>query len=569
MPLNTKQRRALAKARARQRLEEPQQPQQAQQTQERKPLTGGEIASGVGQTLLTMGTSAAGEVMGGVFGLLRGAAGGVLGEEDIMSNMVDTIEGVREAITVEPFTESGQRVAGAVSDIADQYYFSKAREKGLEDFERTGSPAVGAATQAGMEFLPALLGVRGVGRVPRGRIAEAQRFAREEGINIGRRGEPLREEVAAAGRRRADPARGQSAEGVKNLVDRVRNEAKANVDNQWELLRAKRAGIPVEQAVEFPELARRSVKDFSPLDDMPKVQKRLNELDSIKELPRNSAVTMRAIMDWQRKLNRDRPPRSDKAQNAALDTLRAQLDTWLETKFNTDMISGDPTAYAAWRSARDATRRYKQKFEDDKIMAQFARQNATPAEIRQWIFGASSVGAKKEALRTIDTLKEMAGERSPEFRALRHDALFDVMEPLFKDEPSLKGFVTKYDNFVQRNKDVAESLMGDSFDELKQLRNFAAAALKRGDPPPLDGLMLRALSVFSVGHGIAKGGLRVTGMQMLGRRLAETTNKDQFLREMFGANLDDPMLARVMKAGAAAQGTKELREEQTPRGSAL
>lgn len=538
-------------------------------TKDREPMSGGEIASGVGQTLLTMGTGAAGEIVGGIAGLLRGAGGGILGEEDIMSNMADTIEFVRESITVEPFTESGQRVAGSVSDFVDEYYFSKAREKGREDFERTGSPVVGTATQAGMEFLPALVGVRGVSRVPRSRIKDITDFAKEEGINIRRRGEGLREEVAAAGRKRADPARGQSAEGMKSVVDTARTEAKRNVDQQWDDLRSRRAGVPTEEALGFVDLAKNSVKDFSPLDDMPKVQKRIRELEDIKNLPRDSSVTLRAIIDWQRKLNRDRPPRSDKAQNAALNTLKGQLDTWLETKFNTDMISGDPDALRVWRNARDATRRYKEKFEDDKIIAQFARKDATPAEIRQWIFGASSVGAKKEALRTVEKLKEMAGANSPEFRALRHDALFDVMEPLFKDEPSLRGFVTKYDNFVQRNSDVAESLMGDSFGELKNLRDIAATALKRGDPPSMDGLLLRALSVFSVGHGIAMGALRVTGMQKVGRALKEATNKDQFLREMFGAQVDDPMLARIMKAGAAAQGAKELREEQSPRGSAM
>lgn len=537
-----------------------------EQTQEQEPLGPGGTASGVGQTLLTLGTGAVAEPIAGLAGLSRGLVGGLTGEEDILSNMAETVRNTRGAITVEPFTESGRRVASTVA-VPFEYFFDKARQKGIEDFERTGSPVVGAATQTGMEILPSAIGLRGAAGVPRGRVREAQRFAREEGINIGRRGEPLREEVTAAASRRADPERGRASEGIDRAVSRARDEAKADIKLLYGEARAKRAGVPVREAVEFPDLARRALADFD-VEDMPKVQRRLQELDRLRELPRDSAVRLQEIDNFRKRINKNRAAATDEAQNRALDVLKAELDTFLESKFNTDMISGDPEALAAWQRARGAVRDYKRQFKEDKVIAQFARENATPEEIRQWIFGASSVSAKKQAGETLRKIKRMAGEESPEFIALRSDALFDVMRPLLGEEPNIKGFVNKFDRMVSENPSMANELFGESLGELRRLRDFAAAARKRGDPVSTEGLFNRGMSVLAVGHGIAKAGFKVAALQRLTRALGETVNKERFLREVFGTSVTDPYFGRIMRAEAGAQAGQEL-QEQSPRGSAL
>lgn len=532
---------------------------------EREPMTTGEVISGAGQTLLTLGTGAVAEPIAGFAGLLRGAYGGITGEEDILRPMANAVEATREFITVEPFTESGRRVAEKVA-VPFQYYMDKAQEKGREDLERTGSPAVATAVQTGMEFLPAAIGMKGVAVIPKRRIRDVTDFAQQEGINISRRGEGLRDQVGEAAKRRADAQRGASSEGIKAVVDRVRTEAKEEINRLYDEARSKRAGIAVENAREFPDLARRSLEDFD-VDDMPKVKRRLSELDEIKRLPNDTRVRLQAIEDWRKRINKNTS--TDPAEQAALRTLKGTLDTWLDAKFNADMISGDPTALQSWKNARGAVQRYKEQFKDDKVIAQFERVDATPEEIRQWIFGANSVGAKKQASATVKKIKKMVGEDSPEFTALRSDALFDVMQPLFKDDPNLKAFVTKYDRLVSENPSLAKELYGDSLGELKKLRDFASAAVKRGDPITTEGLLTRAGPVLAAGHALAVGSLRVTGLQRLMKMAAEVTNKEKFLKEVFGESITDPMFGRVMRAGATAQSGEELseRESRQPMGA--
>ena len=127
--------------------------------------------SAVLEPALQMGAAGVGAVVGGYAGLGQGALNlgrEALGNKPGMS-AADRVAQVSGAIQApfEPQTEAGQMVSGAVN-----YPFKKLGEgadvAGEAAAKTTGSPAVGAAVNTGIQMAPSLLGLRGA----RGAVAE-------------------------------------------------------------------------------------------------------------------------------------------------------------------------------------------------------------------------------------------------------------------------------------------------------------------------------------------------------------------------------------------------------------
>lgn len=137
------------------------------------------ITEAIGEPALKAVTGAAGAIAGGVGGLARGAGAGAAslaqgeGWERARNAFTDeateTIHGVGEAMTREPKT----RIGKAATKIAETPFTLLARGAdvaGRKTAEVTGSPALGAAVNTGIQALPALISpaARGVTRLARG-----------------------------------------------------------------------------------------------------------------------------------------------------------------------------------------------------------------------------------------------------------------------------------------------------------------------------------------------------------------------------------------------------------------
>lgn len=512
----------------------------------RPDMSFGDIALGTAETAGALLSSAFFEPVAGLMGTGALIEATLRGDEDALDQAASTIDRVR-SMAFRPRSQAGQRVAETVAEPF-QAFGEFAQRQGRAAQDATGSPAAGAAVQTSIEFAPSLLGLRGTrpGQfVQRGRdVRNVQRFARDEGISLSRRGTRQAEQIAQAGERRAGSQRGASMEQVRNALIKARNEERAFVSKLYEEARNTRAGLPIEDAVEFTGLARQSLDDFD-VADMPSVRRRLQELDALNDFPSGSSVRLSAMEKWRQRINRNRPSGPDKdAERAALDILKAQYDNFIESRFNADMVKGSPEAIQKWQRARAASQRYRQLFKDDKAIRQMAQMDVTPEEMRSWIFGASAVGLKKEAARTVGRLKQILGEDSPQFTALRQDALVDIMEPLMRDTPNLNQFVKNFDRTVGRNPTGAAELFGGSMEPLRRLRQFAAANVSRGEPPgkvPLS--RMGAVAMF--GHGIARGALKVNLARRAFDALQQRSNKRAFLGEVLGYDPRAPLLPKT------------------------
>jgi hypothetical protein len=113
----------------------------------------GNLGVGVAETGLQAATGAAGSVLGG----LRGIADVVSGHGD---EAAQDVRSTQEALTYQPRTTYGKLVSGAVA--APFNLLAKGANKAGEvTTDVTGSPALGAAVNTGIQAAPALLGAKG------------------------------------------------------------------------------------------------------------------------------------------------------------------------------------------------------------------------------------------------------------------------------------------------------------------------------------------------------------------------------------------------------------------------
>lgn len=575
MTLSIEQQRALAKARARLRVQQSQQEApEAPDSQQVTPVPASRIAGGAIQAGLTLATGSLAEPIAGLRGIYELAAASVRGDDDPVSAAAEKIEDTRSRLTFQPRTQEGQ-TALSLAAAPFQKIMEFAQGRADTAFEH-GGPVAAAATQTAIEGLPSALGLRSgpaaVARRARD-VSRAEREAASIGLDLEADRPTQVRQLQATGEKLkgGQKVRGENIAVVQEGIQQARNAAKAEVDKLYAEARQAKAGVAVEAVRQFATTARQSLDSFD-VETMPIVQKRLAELAKADELPDNSVVKLEALSKWRQRLNRNQPATTDQSQRAALGILKGQIDEFLDAQFNADMIKGDPAAVAKWKRARNAHQSYRENFKDNKVIRQLAEQQATPEEVRNWIFGSTQAGFKREAGATIRRIKAILGEDSPAMASLRHEALLDILQPLLKQDPDFRSFAKRYDNLVKDNPTLVRELFPHSANELGKLRKFASA-VGNSDPQQImraSGFDFpRSVAVIMVGDALAKARLRINVAQRIGMMLTSPqgpqgmVGKRMILAEIFGYDPGASLLPpSAVAIGATTTSAARQSEEQ-------
>ena len=504
-----------------------------------KKMTISEGAIGVGEVLAQVASGSFGQVAGGLSGIGAGLSeGGLEGHEAVSkySNM----------FTYAPRTDAGQRFSKAV---ATPFEWLDEKVSDLSYRLAGGDPLAATTIKTAIMGLPALVGF-GKGQVSRSQaktaINELETQAQNLGIEIG--SPEIRRQIADAAEDMAPDYRGEAIGGLQDAVKNAKSEEGKLVDAKFDLARESNASLDVQT---FRGLSKSIQDELSTydVDMMPVVQKRMGELAGY--VDKGGLISLEEISKWRTRLNRNRPAAADTSQNAALNIMKGQLDDFLDRKFDDDMIVGDPRALNDWKAARSALKDYKDRFSRNKVIRDLVEKEATPETVRQWVMGASSVGAKKEAGLVVQQLKDILGEDSPQIRALRQEFVFDVVEPLLRPEPDLIQFVRNYDRIKKQNHSALTQL--STRGGLDALRNFAASAqqLKIGDKFDVD--LERSLSTLLLGNQLAKASMRLRlGRQVLkALRAAPEDRRKAMLSDMTGLDMNTPILTKGSLAYSA------------------
>jgi len=442
----------------------------------------------------------------------------------------------------------------------------------LEDFanvagnrvrDTTGSTAAGSAVATSIALAPDLLGFRGyrirAEQRQAGRQAEAT--AREQGVTPNAPAQQQAEQISARARQLSE---GQQRSGsIEDLVASIQGERQrlSDVENiAWERLRETNAYVSINNIAPISNSVQRALREGQFDLEQPQfsdVRRRLSELEGL-GMPGEFAfdqVPVSELVNFRKRLNANVP--SDKSAKLANSMIKARFDEYLMQDYTASMISGDQNAISAWRNAIDASTEFKTLFDSKdtryRILRDLTVKEATPEEYRQFIFGTSVTGARTSSGRYVSAIKEIVGENSPQFQALKNDAVLDIFDPILTNNPTIRDvtrFIDNYDRVFKRTPTLANELFGEGAKDLRDFVTTARAAANSKDVGKIAGFdVSRTVARLSVGNALARNAQKIalvaSGLQLV-NRMRSSSKKREFVAQMLGYDPNAPLIDKKL-----------------------
>jgi hypothetical protein len=480
-----------------------------------------------------------------------------------IEDQVSAINRTQEALTYSPRFSETQAINESIAKFTEEWAL-KAQDL---IFSVAGeSPALATAIQTVPQVILTALGVN-KNRLTRKQIktdiADLEQKAKDLGIDPGTR--DMQGELTSAADRLSGNYRGESLETLQANLKKERDTILREKTGLYKAAESYDAHLygrtldtliaPLDRKINertFPEgvesagvkrrmaqlrdLYNRGVlapnagayfnEDGSPRRMVP-LTFQLNSLDKIKKgIPSKGPEGERNWTTAQRE------------EQAIYNIMRRDIDEYIEAQFDTGMFSGDPRAIKAFQNADKFYAMYRRNFTANRFIRKLIHAEATPEMLRNWIKGTAKTGVKVEAGLIVGKLKEILGEDSPQFAAIRKDMLFDVLRPLTEKTPNFAEFIKRYDELQVNSPGFVKALDPYADPNMQSLRKFAEAAVDTGGIlsetlPELDKLVARSL----FGHEIAKAQVKVQlGTSLVGmlRNAGKGSQWDQMVKNMVG-----------------------------------
>jgi len=402
---------------------------------------------------------------------------------------------------------------------------------GLTAGQRTGNPVLLSREDA---MLGGAYGPKAqeVAQAARARQAE-QIAAAQEGLgDVAGRGVAQLDRPAQAGAVVTDAVRGAANEaraGFKRLYDEafssegyMRPEFFTGVQGAGRQMTMPNAAVNEFSAPLSQRITERLVNRGEPviIDDVitPVASRALRELDNVSNLKLGNigqpgagdvieGVTLRGVDQARRKLVAFyKAARNNPSDARAVQQIINEFDDQVEQAVTSGLFSGDPKFLDALRGARQAYSSYQRTFKprgsgDDvgRAMQKIVEWDASPEQVANYLYGSAKVGNTGLSVRMADRLKEILGESSPEWAAIRQGAwqrLTGVAEG--RTPMGAQKMSERILEFVNGDgKTLAQRLF--SPEELAQMRRFAnvlkATVARPGTTnPPNSGNRLAAIA---------------------------------------------------------------------------
>lgn len=277
--------------------------------------------------------------------------------------------------------------------------------------------------------------------------------------------------------------RGQGAEVVGESIRSRAQSMKSAINQAYEEARGTSAFARPANVRGLMEDARaRLLDDGFDIMDMPAVQRRLSELDELQNFATMAAqknrkpgeIPLNQLEQWRKRITAAIGEGPRTPQDAALIQLKRHYDRWISDQLDRDLLSGSEEALSKWKSARALRTRYGELFESERAIEDIIRKDPTPEEMKNWLVGASSIGAKAQAGRIARKVAEIVGKKSPAWKALQEEVFSDLLANQPATGFSAQKFVTAFDKFTAKNPTLVRELFstGD-LAAIKQLRDVA------------------------------------------------------------------------------------------------
>lgn len=312
----------------------------------------------------------------------------------------------------------------------------------------------------------------------------------------------------AIGSQIAGGALGESGSGgalASYTLTRLRDAMKARTDALYTAARASEHGgidIATGRGLAFDLGNGRRVPDL--IAHAPRAQAMLAEFQDLLTRAGEGEVTIRAMMDWRRRLTTLASATRDDADAMALGDIRRTFDEKIQQMVDASMLSGDAASVQRWMDAIGSRREMGRLFEGDDLIERLTTMKqrgggyelaVPPSQAANEIFGPAGLAAGdinlardltrlRDVLRGPPMLSAVAKEEGEAaWNALRGEAFDRLIRRAagpYEDETARRAFsgaglARAIDNVMQTNPQLMRVLF--SAEELAQLEQLKRAAL--------------------------------------------------------------------------------------------
>ncbi len=513
-------------------------------------------------TAATLGTGTLAAAPGAVAGA-AGLVGGLMpGGESPVQKGRKFMENVAGPLTWDPKTQGAQAVLGGVGQgIANAEQFAL-------DKLSFGNPILKEVLDTGF-FAASLAPAAGAMRTSRRLAADAKRYVDDMsarlGVDLGSRNMP--EQMQGAARERTVEYRGQNMEAIQDQLRSKYAQEQAKTKAAYDAAGETRGAMRVESIEEFSvktqmELFKAGLTqaDFPRLgniiEDIEAIYKGNTRYEGVPDVAQGvvSGRGLGARLGYLESIRRRTSYQgSDEVLGKAFTIIRKNLDAKIKQDFDRDMILGGEEAVQAWKNARLTRQMQGELFDDHDVIMRLVQKEATSREMRDWILGANAVGGRASSGRTVNQLKKILGEDSPQFQGLREEFRFDLMEPLLRPDPDFAGFLANVKRASDRNREVVDALKPYSTDHMDELVKMAEAMTKVAGTGSGTQLNLnKIISQAFFGHDISQANMRRSLAEAVISRLRSAgSNKRKMYQELMRYDPNAPMIPKGSLAFAA------------------
>jgi hypothetical protein len=514
-------------------------------------------------TMATLGTGVVAMPVAGLAGIVGTAAGMKPGGESPNEKANRYLQNTAGVLTHDPATLGAQLLFNQQNEVAEKIT-TMARDYNFENpiLATIVETAIGAATMG--RTGQALNTSRLLARDAKKAVDD---MAARLGIDIGTKN--MREQAGDAAAARTVEYRGENMAAVQDKLRAEYASAKAKTQAAYDAAGETRAAMRVQSVEEFSKgVQLRLHEQGYDLSQMPALRSVIEDTEKIYD-PRSELYTslgipegmtiditnlgarLKHIETLRRRTNKEYA--TNPAQEKAMGVFRRALDNKIKQDFDKDMILGDPAAVQAWKDARLTREMQGELFDDHDVIMRLVEREATSVEMRQWVMGASTISGRAGSGAVINQLKRILGENSPEFRGLKEEYRYDIMEPLLQRTPDFGKFLKNYERANTKNHDLVEALKPYDTDNMEELVRVIKAAEETGADPNLSLNMNRIISQAFFGHEIAQAAMRRSLAEAVIARLRGTAagGKRKMYQELMRYDPNTAMIPKNSLAFAA------------------
>lgn len=539
------------------------QPAQARAEGDKVPLSEAHKAGiGLGETALSMGTGALMGAIGGWGGLFTL----LTGDNDDANNVLH--EAMSKAYV--PRTEYGQaQILGLAEPFMELDTMADDVAYNLGGGNE-GSPLVQSSIKTALMGLPEVLvlkntrGLFSTARQARLARKDVQNIAQELDITVTQDG--LGPSILRAADEAAPDTRGADMPQLKKALEEREADIRAQRDAAYENAAQHRTYMESASIEDFAVGATQKIvaKGYD-LEQLPQASARLADLRNIGRDGADYFTHLQRVDLMRKRINKSMNDVDPKGSDyGALSVLKRDFGKYLDAEFDRlakgrgGAGTGDPAGAAAWRKARDLAAYHAENFKADKSIARLVNEEGTPEAYSAWLQGANALspdqGPTSMTVKTVQRLKEVLGDGSPEMQAVRNDYAFSIMEPLFRnpEAPDFNGFITNFNQMVRKNPSLVREL-GLDVGEIEKLNRFARMQVRMSDAPSPTAIDLPGTGArVMVGHEMAQASVRVN---LVRRLLSNFASIDKFTRKKILneiAGMNNPAGPLVARGSLAA-----------------